>query len=430
MQIYNSTKAFTEFLNNMQFSSTYVDPGFPLKVEGTIQAHGGAAIEQLIGAASVGNKAIGFFNRIPKVTATRPLRGLCLLIGTEMVRDTDLPTFFCKTPASLPLLLPKAIKTGVDSCTPVRVIVSANALNNYTESAFPVGDHDRVSPYLHPKTYGENWSYGLWYDKLKASYENLGDMPSAPLPENIAFNLPFEAFPEYIFPIDLPAQKAAFAKLKKINTTANDEPFINSVVHNLLRMDIEVKPVLEEEAISTDIFLCPGCPFAALYNNIAMGDYTVFSSIPCKAIYALYNILPVTIDEYMGITSKPLSLPTVFIGNASQTTPVMLQQNKNGLMILLKDTDTKLPFPYISAPQKVKSVKNMVFPYSCDNIKTYKLIKINPKKCTCAKENAYACITASHCPALFINETKMAVNAKLCTGCRSCVALCNKKAIS
>ncbi|MDR0453885.1 MAG: hypothetical protein LBH05_03635 [Deferribacteraceae bacterium] len=431
MGIINSTESLIEYINGVNFSSVYVEENFPLAISGTFRTQAVNAVQYLLASAVVGNKAIGFFHQIPKISFDRPLRGICIFVSANLPEELETPVFFCRKPENITDIFPRALKTSADTNMPVQVIIAANILNNYMTVPFPTGDLDRVLPYLNNSTFAAKRNIHSTQQKLTAAYTALRtSIPQHEMPENMAFELTSEEFPLYIFPMKIPEQEKLFVKLKNIHTTEKNLYFFHKLIHILHDLDIDLSPDLQNEPLATNVYLCPGCPFAALYANLPLKDVIVFTSVRCEAVKNLYPVEQISITEYMGIVSRKLSVATLFVGNVSEALPVKNILLSNGTFVLMNDCGEKVPFPYISGPTKLKIVRNTVFPYSCKNIKKYSILRNNFKKCVCYKNNTSAeCVNGSHCPAMICRENRIHINVKLCTGCRSCVPYCDKKAL-
>ncbi len=432
MTIINSTESLISYIQGMNFSTIYVEDNFPLAIPGTFRMQAPNALQYMLASAAVGNKVIGFFHRIPKIFNDRPLRGICLLISTRLPDELETPAFFCRKPEQMADIFPRAIKVSTDTNMPVQIIIAANILNNYMTEPLPSGDLDRVSPYLNGSTFAAKRELQPAQQKLLAAYSALRtSFPQSAMPAKLAFGLPDEEFPPYIFPVNIPEQRALFEGLRSISTTDTDLPFFHKLIHILHDMDIELTPALTPEPVETKTYLCPGCPFAAMYANLPLKEVIVFTSVQCEAAKHAYPIEQVSMMEYLGIVSRKLNVLTLFVGNLSEALPIRNALMENGTFILLNDCGEKAPFPPASSPSKLKILKNATFPYSCNNIKKYAKIKNNIKKCVCYLNNANpGCADGSRCPALIRKANGIHINGKLCTGCRSCVSYCEKKALS
>ena len=432
MGIINSSASLIDYISGIGFSSIYVEDNFPLAVSGTFRMDAVNAVQYLLASAVVGNKAAGFFHCAPKIPSDRALRGVCIFVSLELPDEIEIPIFFCKKPEGLAEMLPRVLKVSIDTNMPVYVVISANILNNYMTKPFPKSDMDRISPYLHVNTFSAKRDIHSVQQKMLTVYSELrASMTQNKVSDRMAFELPKEDFPLYIFPLRIPEQRALFTGLKTIHTTEKDLPFFHRLIHILHDLDIDISPDLLPVPIDVKTALCPGCPFTAMYANLPLKDVIVFTSVRCAAVKNVYPVEQVSIMEYMGVLSRKVNLPTLFAGNLSETLSVKNLLIGNGTFILLNDCSEKAPFPYISHPSKLKTVKNMVFPYSCGNIKTYSRLKKSMKRCVCYKNDTDAgCVENSHCPAMMRGENDLRINFKLCTGCRSCVPYCDKRALS
>jgi ferredoxin len=425
----NSTDSVINFIENLDLAEIYVEDNFPLPVTSTIKMQAQTAASMLIGSAMVGNKVVGFFHKVPPFEANRPLRAFCVFFASQLPDCINVPLFFCKTPSQLVELLPRAVKTSTDTGMPVQVIISANALNNYTHKAIPYEIQDKSQPYFSDNIL--TWKPSQKEDKVKAAHAYLTQaMPPKQGEANISLKLNEAWFPEYIMPMSH-SQSGQLQGLTKIKTTPEELSFVSTWLCGLLGLRVEITADLEPEPALVTTELCPGCPFMAIFACKDIVTYKVFTSVNCRAIREIYGVHYATYAEMRGMLSKKLNVQPLFVSMASQAPDVKPSELVNGTVILLQDNNDAPKLPFIKAMEKLKSIKNCALPYGCTNIKKASLPKFNIKKCNCiSSATEPICKQSTHCPALYEGETAIKINKTLCSGCRVCTGYCPTKALS
>jgi hypothetical protein len=427
MTIYNSTLEFISFIKNLNYSTVFVEESFYLNIAGNVCLNVCDAPEYLLGAASVGNRVLGFFNKMPQ-TELKTIRGVCIFVSTELPNNISTPTFFCRTPTELAELFPLAIKTSLESNIVVHIIISANALNNYSETTFRTEMQDRISPYFDSKS--ANLIQSLKQirhinERLTKEYNTLLEIsPMDKFPERLSFEIPSEKFPKYIFPIESIQQRILFDDIRTIYCTPSEELFFHNLAKNTLKLNMAIETTLSGEKYPVKQSLCPGCPFIAIYNEPSINKYKVFSTIACNVVYERFGIEKTTFQTFLGMTSnKNLNIQPLIIAHLTEAKgQKVLPAAAN--FIFLKNDDVSLTPSLVSCkyPNKININCNMVFPYSCNNIKRYPKMKIHTKKCKPAAP--FNCIEKSACQVLVISNGLINIDESRCTGCRSCARNC------
>ena len=161
----------------------------------------------------------------------------------------------------------------------------------------------------------------------------------------------------------------------------------------------------------------------------------IYTDIKCEGVKKAFSELNfISIDGYIGIIASDIKVQTLFIGYASSYKPHYSKfLSKRGRMILLSDTGINKinGFSYIKHPKRVGNTKNLIYPYSCNNIKNFSKVKVRLNKCNCAAEHtSCGVLEKTLCPAIYKNSNNMLVDANMCNGCLACKAMCSKGALS
>jgi NAD-dependent dihydropyrimidine dehydrogenase PreA subunit len=416
--IYSSTEYLTRYLQEFNFTSIFKEEAFMVPLKPTFSLDPKRALYYLIASASVGNKALGLFEKLPPLPELKNLRGTCLLFSLSLPEDLSIPTFFCRSPEDSAELLPLAGRIAGESPYPVHIVLSQNVFNNYTGQTPPAESTVRLSPYISSATL----SAAFDEEAAKARLTQLCDIlpPEKELGSEIAFELPKASFPRYIMPLGRKEYN-----VKNARTTAASYAFLKGILGRNTKLVAD----LSAEEKKGKPYLCPGCPVGTIFTRLNLSESLVASSLSCPAIYELFDMHRMALTSYLGLISNGLNTPSVFIGNASRIRGAQPEMMKNGVFIALDDDNGKALFSNIGNPRKLKSLKNMTFPYACNNIKRYSPPKVKAKKCTCTGESTTPCVEKTRCPALYFNDS-INIDKELCTGCGSCIVHCQHGAIS
>lgn len=433
MDIKNCKEIITEFVERYNFANIYTDNSLPIgNNQSSLFFKNSEAISFLLASSITGSKNIGFFRLLPNVNVTHPLRGECIFISRQLPDKIDIPTIFCRKPEELSKILVLAIKASSESKLPISVVMSDNAVNNYTISEKITCDLVRASAYLHKNTYQTK----MTQSNLEDCYNTVENIFNQNLDNNISdtlisFNDSKSSFFSYLMPNKAP-DKILSSKSKY--SSYEDEVYqIEKLLNNTYSLNISIDSTEKDEHLPEfKDFLCPGCPIVNIIAKLKNDETIIFTDIDCKGVEKAFNINIASFETYLGIISDNLSVKTIFIGSASNYKQYHNKMLKNGQVIFLNDCNiNNIPIcTTIKNPKKLTTNKNQLFPYSCSNIKNYNKVKINLKKCNCLEENKEPiCIDKVKCPAFYVKDNKVYIDNNTCTGCVACKIVCPNGAI-
>lgn len=434
MDIKNSKEIIKNVLERYNFSTVYSDTGESYGIETSKNyVDSTEALNFLYSSSVVGSKSLGIFKELPFFEITVPLRAECLFITHKLPRHISTPLFIVRHSDDLSQKLVLALKLSLENKIPVTVVISHNALNNYSDIEQTDSDLGRISPFIS----GETFKQSINIDSLRSVYESmdntLKEMYSAQ-GSSLSIENSNMFFPDYLIPGILPSSIDNI-KNEQITTTVEEEKSIRDFF--IENYNISLSFNIEEKMELPDVpdLLCPGCPFVNIFIKGMSEDTVVFTDVMCKGIMKAFpNINYMTIDGYMGVISNEVKSKTLFIGRASSYKNHYHQfLSKRGRIILLNDCDIQKidGLSKIRHPKKMCKEKNILYPYSCNNIKKYGRIKVKLNKCSCMKNNkGCGVFERTLCPAIYKQSDTTYVDQKLCTGCLACKAVCDSGAVS
>ncbi len=436
MDIRNSNEIIQDILGRYNFTAVYADSCNKFGIETSKNyVDVNDAIDFLYSSAVIGSKALGIFRELPFFHINVPLRSECLLITYTLPKVICTPVIIIKQADDIASKLTLAIKMTVEYKVPVTVVITANALNNYTSETRTTSDMGRISPYISASTFKQSFTQ----DELKEIYNNINNSLKETYnkefnDEMLSLNSKEGFFPDFLLPYVIPDSIKA-ASHKNISVYENEKELMNEFFYENYGISLKLNTVADREFPEVMDLLCPGCPFVNIISNGINKDTIIFTDINCKGVFNKYpEINFIHIDGYMGIISSEVKPDTLFIGNASSYKAHYSKfLSKGGRVILLNDS--AIPkiqgFTTIKHPKKVTVVKNTLYPYSCNNIKSYSRIKVKLKKCYSPKDNSKSPVfEATRCPALYKLSNNMMVDADICNGCLACKSICSKGVLS
>jgi len=431
MDIRNSKELITEFISKSNFIQIYSDPNLNFIIsDELINFDKDKVIDFLLSSAVAGHKAIGFFKELPMFETKQFVRGDCILITNSLPVSINLPTLFCKELDKLSMILCMAMKLSNEIKLPIIVVISDNVLNNFTTAELQYYDYNRVSGYISDKSFSDTINPSVM-DELMIATKNILDkvIPNEKKYKAISFYNRHLPFFNYLLPTSETEEKYAY----EINVPEDEYEQLRKLLkNNCYRLKIDNTIVVNKFNIELHDYLCPGCPFLVYFTEQYNENIIYFTDIQCEGIKKKYNIIHTSIESYIGINSQTIRNETVFIGRASAYNPNYLPLLKLGKIILLNNANIKSidKFVKIKHPKDmVKDVNLLLFPYSCYNIKRYKLVKTNKKACNCDQDvdlKYPICIDKLDCAAISITD-KVSINKDLCTGCRACIKVCPER---
>lgn len=436
MDIKNSKHIIKDILGRHNFASLYFENGFAWE-SGFANFYGepAAAIEFLLSSAVTGNKVVGFFKNLPFFRIEYFIRGECVFVTENIPIKVKWPTIFCRKPENFSSKFALALKVSRESKLPVVLVVSQNAVNGYADFVKPETDLARTSPYIHPSTMNAKVEDKALADNFAVA-ENILKTELAQkafVTDELSFIDPKLPFFDYLLP-KRPTEAVLSLAGKKISVPEDEAAFITKFLKLNYSLDLSVIPIKNENLFETKEFLCPGCPFANIFIKFSSENKIIFTDVSCDGLFKAFDMVYSSFDSYGGLISKGLNMETVFIGVASAYKPYYKDFIKNGRVIFLNDcgVDGISVCSSIRHPKKFpKDKNNILYPYGCFNIKKYSKPKIKAKKCHChEKGESCEAMNKTKCPALFVSEGKINIDANLCSGCYACKTVCKFGAIS
>lgn len=427
MNIKVSSEIISEFIERYNFCHIFVDKSLPLNIKHSpLYFNNDDGAKFLISAAVTGKKNIGFFNRLPKIVINHTLRGECLFICRNLPERVDIPMIFCREPNELFTSLVLALKVSSESKLAVVIVVSDNAFNNYTEAERINCDLVRTSPYLHQKTF-KTILDSRGFNDCVVTAENILKSTLKPFDcsrvEELSFNNSKMPFFSYL----LPGKAPDCLRDKTVTAPTSEAASIEKILNNSYLLNTFVKGTEEKISQNMKDFLCSGCPFVNIIVRMKDKNTVIFTDIECKGILKVFDLTPISLEAYMGLLSEHLNIKTLFIGFASNYKPAYDELLKNGNIIFLNDCGLSNISICTSPnhPKKTITERSSLFPYSCNNIRQYRIAKINSKKCRCINNgNQPVCLEVVKCPALYIKNDSVSIDSNSCTGCFACRVVC------
>lgn len=436
MDIKNSKLIIKDIIGRYNFASLYFENGHSWE-NGLANFYGepAAAIDFLLASAVTGNKVIGFFKHLPFFRIDYFLRGECVFVTENIPLKVKWTTVFCRKPENFSSKFALALKVSRESKLPVVLVVSQNAVNGFADFVKPDTDLVRTSPYIHPSTMETK----IVERALTESFSTSEHILKTELPqqafceEGLSFTDSRLPFFDYLLP-KRPTTSVLSLAGKQVAIPESETAFLTKFLKFNYNIDITVMSIQDENIFEGKEFLCPGCPFVNIFIKAPIENKMIFTDISCDGLYKAFNLTYATLDSYAGLLSKGLNMETVFIGVASSYKSYYKEFVKSGRMIFLNDcgTDSVSICSSIRHPKKFpKDKKNVLYPYSCFNIKKYSRPKVKAKKCHCC-EKGEVCepMEKTKCPALFVSQGKVEIDTNMCSGCYACKPVCKLGAIS
>lgn len=442
MDIRNSKEIIQNILDRYNFTAVYSDSCNKFGLE-TSQNYCDSidAVDFLYSSAVIGSKALGIFTELPFFEITKPLRAECLFITHTLPKRISTPVIIVKNAADISDRLTLALKISVEHKIPVTVVITHNASNNYTDFERANNDLGRISPFISASTFKQNISseelletYKAVYNMLIQSFPDDNTSPAIISLQNKGF------FPDFFVPEiiseKLKEWKHSYDKnTLKIEVYKSEKALLENFLFNNYNIEISFPEIEDKVFPEISNLLCPGCPFVNIFARGVEKDTIIFTDITCKGVLKAFPELNyISIDGYMGIISSEIRPATLFIGSASSyKTHYNKFINKRGRVILLNDSGiSKIDgFSSIRHPKKLGKTKNILYPYSCNNIRHYSKVKVKLKKCNCMQHNEKCNVfQKTLCPAIYLSSNNILVDSSICNGCLACKVLCSQGAIS
>lgn len=435
MDIRNSKEIIQNILERYNFNAIYSDSCNKFGIETSKNyVDGNDAIDFLYSSAVIGSKALGFFTELPFFEVTRPLRAECLFITQTLPKYISTPVIIIKNAEDISSRLTLALKLSVEHKVPVTVVITHNASNNYTDFERANNDLGRISPYISASTFKQS----ITKEELKETYKTINSALMQALPPKQIENISQIAlqhkgyFPDFFVPEIKPENITRFNNL---TVYKSEKDLLEKFFFNNYNVELSFKETDDKIYPKISNLLCPGCPFVNIFARGVEKDTIIFTDITCKGVLEAYPELNfLTIDGYMGIISSEVRSSTLFIGSASSYKSHYYNFiSKRGRVILLNDSGiSKIDgFSSIRHPKKLNKIKNILYPYSCNNIKKYSRVKVKLNKCSCIKNNTPCSVfEETLCPAIYTSANNILVDSAMCNGCLACKALCSQGAVS
>jgi len=420
-----SFEIITEFIEQAGFNTGFTEVNFPIRFpDYDLRLSASEGINYLLGAATSGNKSIGFFHSSVYFNLHNFTKSECIFITTSLPENLCVPVIFCKNIVSFKNKLTTAIRVSEESRLPVILVISESVLFNYCEIDDFEFDNERMTPNINKRSLDMKISTDNFLDNLNiaeallsATFDNKFSSG-----DTVSLNDEQGTFFDYIVPHIKSPQLESLEKCSEIFISKSEETFFKMLcLHYPLTVNYKLLPDKSKEELVP--ILCPGCPFAFIFSQIKTEDYLVFTDIKCPSLSRHLNVEIREPDFTVGLGHN-IRNKLLFIGNLSNFKYPLINIAHDVEIILLKDIDIAQEFyPEVKLHKLQKA--GVTLPYSCNNIKKYGQAKINPKKCKCLKKNeSPKCIDKSFCPALFKSDDIILVNDCLCTGCGLCKKVC------
>lgn len=436
MDIRNSKEIIKDILERYGFTSIYTASSNNLGIESSKNfVDERDALDFLYSSAVIGSKALGIFNELPCLNINIPLRAECLFITFSLPKKISTPVIVVKNADEVSSKLSLGLKLTLEYKIPVAVVITANALNNYTEFNKSNSDMGRISPYISKTTFKNVISQ----NEIKEIYDHINNtlLQSYNKEYNgeiLSLTYKHGYFPDYFLPATH-AENLSWLKDKTVEVYESEKELLLSFFYENYSISLNIKTIEDRVFPEVKDLLCPGCPLVNILTKGVNAETIIYTDIKCEGIKKAFSELNfISIDGYIGIISSEIKASTLFIGYASSYKPHYYNfLSKRGRMILLSDTGvTKINgFTFIKHPKKLYTIKNTLYPYSCNNIKLFSKVKVKLNKCRCMKENVPCnVLEKTLCPAIYKHSNNVLVNAEMCNGCLACKAVCEKGALS
>ncbi len=427
MEIKTSAEIINDFIQRYNFHLIYKDKLFQIPIEGGITEFNlSEALDYLISASFTGNKSIGFFRKMKYINLNYLLRGECIIVVSELPEVLSIPTIFCKHIDFLPELLTLSLKVTLETKLPVMLVLSEDVISNYTSKEILDCELDRISPYLTYQMLEEKSSvdkiieqYQLAEILLHKYFDN-----ALTIKDKFAFNDIEAVFFDYLVPFVRNEALNIFEKQGTINILEDETKLINYVIKHY-QLNIKITHYTKNENVPLKTILCPGCPFVSIENIIDKENKLILTDVACESIKKVFKVQHTKISQAMGYVYNLKNKDVIYVGNLSNFHVKYIKYFKNITCILLNDCDLESShYPAVSRPSKLKEM-SCIFPYSCNNIKSYGKITLKEKKCLCIKKGQYPiCMEKTFCPAISIKGDIIEINQNVCILCENCKIVC------
>jgi NAD-dependent dihydropyrimidine dehydrogenase PreA subunit len=427
MDIKSSAEIIEDFLHKYNFQLIYKDKLFQIPINGGVTEFNlSEALNYLIGASFTGNKSIGFFRKVKYINFNHLLRGECLIVVSELPEVLSVPTIFCKDIDTLPESLPLALKVTFETKLPVMLVLSEDVISNYTANQISDCELDRVAPYLTYEMLENRYSL----DKLIEQYQLAEIILSKSftteivIKDKLAFNDVNAAYFNYLVPfvknkaIDLLTQKNNLLILE-------EETRLIDYVLKHYKIKFKFSTYNKQESIPLKTILCPGCPFVSIFNVFNTDEKLFITDIACESIKKAFKIQYAEVSQVMGYIYNMKNTEICFIGNLSNFHAKYIKHFENITCVLLNDCHLEANhYPPVSKPSKLKEM-SCIFPYSCNNIKSYGKVTLKEKKCLCIPNGKQPiCMEKTFCPAISIKGDIVQIDQNVCILCENCKTTC------
>lgn len=419
----------SDLLGRGYYSTIYVEQNFPLPFQ-TKGISKQVGLEQsqdiLISSAVAGSNTLGIYHSNISPRSNVELRGVSIFITTTLPIDPQVPVIFCRDIDQLIERFNLAVKVSEDFKIPVIFCINGNALNNFTEISNLEHSVERISPSISKETFKRlNTNHTTkYYQKVfdfllsyfKTIYEGEGEL---------SFTNSNKRFLRYYVPIVM--QLALNSDT--IEVDEQDYHFWESIT-KYAYSELNIVKINRESTRTLKNYFCPGCPILMISKNISFSNKILITDINCPTIRRYFGFIQNSLENVIGMSINKPSSGILFIGNLANLNQNLVGYLKNFEFIFLNNgMKSNFGLPVISKPYKFKEV-NTVFPYSCENVPRYSSLKVNIKKCICIKKKEELhCVKGSCCPALFENNSTMAIHENICVGCKLCELSCPYGAI-
>ncbi|UOD35798.1 4Fe-4S binding protein [Deferribacteraceae bacterium V6Fe1] len=425
--IYKSTEEiFESFIVNAKFDIVAKEHNFDIQIDGNISYLTGAQIPNVLNISAIfGKKCIAFISELSEFKIKNLLSGVFIIVTTSIPKKITIPTLFCKNADQLGFTLEAAYELSLETRLPVNVVLGSKAINSLTKD-YTFNISSQQSRQNISKSNIRDIDTTLIVEKLSLAEAILNAKMPNKLKSNL-LSLNFDGdFLNYIIPHISPNSVGSNFKVYK-KEIESLKPVLE-----LLNIKFDMVEISNNECnINTRNALCPGCPFVSIFTNLKLNDYYIFSNIKCKSIYESFGINHMSMDEFYGLLFAEIKQNFLFIANYSDFNQKYLKNvDVKGKIILLKDTEIDREFFKLTKYPYKLAKPNFIFPYSCENINSYKIPKVKSEKCSCIRDGKIAdCMTKTSCPAIKTAGSAIKIDPQFCTGCRACVAYCPKGAI-
>lgn len=425
--IYKSTKEiFESFIVNAKFDIVAKEHNFKLKIDSNISYLSKAQLPNVLNISAIfGKKCIAFLSELLEFKIKNLLSGVFIIVTERIPKRITIPTLFCKNAEQIGFTLETAYNLSLETRLPVNVVLGSNAINSFAKD-YPFNIGSQQSKQNISKTNIRDIDTATIEEKLTLAEEILNTkMPNNLKSDLLSFDYEGDFF-SYIVP-----NKKTYSMGSNYKVHKKEVESLRPILE-LLKIKFDTVEISNYEYnINIRNALCPGCPFVSIFSNLQLNDYYIFSNIKCESIYESFNINFMSMDEFYGLLLAEVKQNFLFITNYSDFNQKYLKNvDIKGKIILLKDTEIDREFFKLTKYPFKLTNPNFIFPYSCENINSYKIPKIKHEKCSCIKDGKIAdCIAKTFCPAIKTDKSSIKIDSQFCTGCRACVAYCQMGAI-